>query len=381
MHKYISDLEYLFKALIKHPMFIREPEIINDFKEYYKKIISEIKEDDYGDFAMAATAMTVYFKDGHTNIEIPYSENDNCLFLPCDWKDSYTDRLVVSESCYDILQGAEIVSVEAVPISELVDRMADAIPHENRYLVKSRMLHYPYVNYHVFSEQNMHRMFGRKDSYTVEFLLDGQIVQREIALTPYKGYPAFPDASCPFYYELDEAEGGRMAVHIDACICNREYEDFLREAACICEEKHIDTMLLDLSRNMGGTTEVIDRFIAYTHAEKYRQYAVFDYSEGYEKILSDRNTEIFNHRNDQLFPADIRLKVSCDTFSSARTFAVTLLDNGIATLEEGGSGGKPDSYGAPIRGVMPESRVRFRVSTRYFMRPDGTRDEEESVLS
>ncbi len=381
MDKYKSDLEYLFKALIKHPMFIREPEKINDFKEYYKKIISEIKEDDYGDFAMAATAMTVYFKDGHTNIEIPYSENDNCLFLPCDWKDSYADRLVVGESCYDILQGAEIVSVEAVPISELVDRMADVIPHENRYLVKSRMLHYPYVNYHVFSELNMHRLFGRNDSYTVEFLLDGQIVQREIALTPYKGYPAFPDASCPFYYELDEAEGGRMAVHIDACICNREYEDFLREAACICEEKHIDTMLLDLSRNMGGTTEVIDRFIAYTHAEKYRQYAVFDYSEGYEKILSDRNTEIFNHRNDQLFPADIRLKVSCDTFSSARTFAVTLLDNGIATLEEGGSGGKPDSYGAPIRGVMPESRVRFRVSTRYFMRPDGTRDEEESVLS
>lgn len=105
-------------------------------------------------------------------------------------------------------------------------------------------------------------------------------------------------------------------------------------------------MLLDLSRIIGGTTEVIDRFIAYTHAEKYRQYAVFDYSEGYEKILFDRNTEIFNHRNDQLFPADIRLKVSCDTFSSARTFAVTLIDNGIAVLEDGCSGGKPDSYGA-----------------------------------
>ena len=108
---------------------------------------------------------------------------------------------------------------------------------------------------------------------------------------------------------------------------------------------------------------------------------MFDYSEGCEKILSDRNAEILNHRSDKLFPSDIRLKVSCDTFSSARTFAVTLLDNGIAALEEGCSGGKPDSYGAPIRGVMPESGIRFRVSTRYFMRPDGTRDEEESVLS
>ncbi len=130
---------------------------------------------------------------------------------------------------------------------------------------------------------------------------------------------------------------------------------------------------------MGGTTDVIDRFIAYTHAEKYRQYAVFDYSEGYEKILSVRNVELINHRNDKLFPTDIRLKVSYDTFSSARTFAVTLIDNGIAVLEDGCSGGKPDSYGAPIRGVLPDSRIRFRVSTRYFMRPDGMRDGEEAV--
>ena len=380
MGKYKSDLEYLFKALIKHPMFIREPEKLSEFKEFYKQMLSETDEDSFDDFVMTATAMTVYFRDGHTNIEIPYSENDVCLFMPCDWKDSYTDGLVMSDSSYGIPRGAEIVTVEGMSITELVDKMAEVIPHENRYLVKSRMLHYPYINYHVFSEMNVHRLFGCKDKYTVEVLADGQTIRREIALTSYNNYPAFSDDKCPFYYEFDE-DGNRIAVHIDACICNRKYENFLREAACICEEKYIDTMLLDLSKNMGGTTEVIDRFIAYTQAEKYRQYAVFDYSEGCEKILSDRNAEILNRRSDKLFPSDIRLKVSCDTFSSARTFAVTLLDNGIATLEEGCLGGKPDSYGAPIRGVMPESGIRFRVSTRYFMRPDGTRDEEKTVLS
>ena len=187
---------------------------------------------------MTATAMTVYFKDGHTNIEIPYSENDFCLFMPCDWKDSYTDSLVMSESFHGIPHGAEIVTVEGMSITELVDKMADVIPHENRYLVKSRMLHYPYINYHAFSKMNLHRLFGCKDKYTVEFLADGQTIRGEIAMTPYNNYPAFSDDKCPFYYELDE-EGGRITVHIDACICNREYENFLREAACICEEKHI----------------------------------------------------------------------------------------------------------------------------------------------
>lgn len=81
MDKYKADLEYLFKALIKHPMFIREPEKLNEFKEFYKQMLSETDEDNFDDFVMMATAMTVYFKDGHTNIEIPYAENDFVFFF------------------------------------------------------------------------------------------------------------------------------------------------------------------------------------------------------------------------------------------------------------------------------------------------------------
>ena len=63
MDKYKSDFEYLFKALIKHPMVIREPEKLNEFKEFYKQMLSETDEDKLDDFVMMATAMTVYFKD------------------------------------------------------------------------------------------------------------------------------------------------------------------------------------------------------------------------------------------------------------------------------------------------------------------------------
>ncbi len=71
MDKYKADLEYLFKALIKHPMFIREPEKLNEFKEFYKQMLSETDEDNFDDFVMMATAMTVYFKDGHTTLKYP----------------------------------------------------------------------------------------------------------------------------------------------------------------------------------------------------------------------------------------------------------------------------------------------------------------------
>lgn len=132
---------------------------------------------------------------------------------------------------------------------------------------------------------------------------------------------------------------------------------------------------------MGGTTSVIDEFLSYTHVTKYRQYSTLDYSEGCEKMIADRRYEIQNRQKDVLFPKDMRIKVGYDTFSSARTFAVTLLDNKVAILEGGCSGGKPNSYGAPVKGVLPESKIRYRVSTRYFMRPDATRDDEDFVGS
>ncbi len=373
---YISDLEYLFNALVKHPVFIRQPKKRDDFEKYYEGLCLKVKNCSYDTFAAIATDMTMFFADGHTNIEIPYSRSDRSLFLPCDWENPYTDKLVLCEGWEDIPRSSEIVEFENISVSGLVDKMSDVIPHENRYLVKSRMFHYPYKNYHVFSEMNVCRMFGKKASYEVTFLVDGQRVRRKISFAQYNDYPKFNDDLPQFYYEIDK---NTIIVHIDACICNQDYNDFLREVAIVCKREHIENMLLDLSKNMGGTTEVIDKFIAYTHVVKYRQYGTLDYADGIEKVISDRNVWLDNIQRDILFPENIRVKVGYDTFSSARTFAVTLLDNKIAALEGGRSGGKPNSYGAPIRDILPMSKIKFRVSTRYFMRPDGTRDDEVAV--
>lgn len=376
MQYYISDLEYLFNALMKHPLFIRKPEKCNEFKKYYEELCIKVKNCSYDTLAAIATDMTMFFADGHTNIELPYSHNDRSLFLPCDWENPYTDKLVLLKVWEDILQGSEIAEFENISVSELVDKMSDVIPHENRYLVKSRMFHYPYKNYHVFSEMNLCRMFGKKDSYEVTFVVEGQRIKRKISFTQYNNYPEFNDDLPQFYYEIDK---NKITVHIDACICSQAYQDFLREVALVCEREHIEYMFLDLSKNMGGTTEVIGKFIAYTHAVKYRQYGTLDYAGGREEVVSDRNVWLDNIKQDILFPENIRVKVGYDTFSSARTFAVTLLDNKIAVLDGGCSGGKPDSYGAPMRDILPISKIKFRVSTRYFMRPDDTKDDEMAV--
>ena len=39
----------------------------------------------YEDLIDAATELTVFFRDGHTNIEVPYSPVDFCVPLRCGW--------------------------------------------------------------------------------------------------------------------------------------------------------------------------------------------------------------------------------------------------------------------------------------------------------
>ena len=374
--QYKDDLEYFYNELKKHPVFIRKPDVLKDFQAHYDSIIQNKDCNTYEKLAECATDLTMFFQDGHTNIELPYTENDEYIYLPCEWENNYSDKLLLVEGVQGISPGAEVISIENLSIAEVIQQLEKIIPHENRYWVKSRMIHHAYSNYHMFSALNLHRLFGKKDSYKIEFCENGEVISRMLFLTKYEGNPTFRDEERPFYYEI---VNGNIVVHIDACICDQRYLDFLQEVAITCEEEHIQRMILDLSKNGGGTTNVIEEFIAYTHTDKYIMYSVLDYSCGLEEVLADRHCEIVNEKKETLFPKDIQLQVGYDTFSSARTFAVTLIDNNIVTLMEGCSGGKPNSYGAPRRGVLPNSNMRYRVSTRLFLRPDTTKDRDECI--
>lgn len=72
--------------------------------------------------------------------------------------------------------------------------------------------------------------------------------------------------------------------------------------------------------------------------------------------------------------------MSNTTFSSARTFAVTLKDNEIATIIGEPTGGKPCSYGMPKKAETPNFKIRFRVSGALFLRPNAELDAEETLV-
>ena len=237
---------------------------------------------------------------------------------------------------------------------------------------------YPYQNYHLFSEMNLNYLFGKKEKYDISFQVNNKIVKKQCSIEKYDGFLDFADDSNFITYEI---QGSQMIMHLNACIYNEKYKLTLKRAAQLCKEKQIVSFILDLSQNMGGSSAVIDEFIKYTDIECFKRYEMIDYSSGEAKQITSRKDLVRNQRKTICFPSDMYCRVSYNTFSSARTFAVTLKDNGIARIIGTETGGKPNSYGMPRKLQMPNSKLRFRVSTSYFLRPDDTKDDAVTLDS
>lgn len=175
-------------------------------------------------------------------------------------------------------------------------------------------------------------------------------------------------------------QGNKAILHLDSCVYNEEYKQKLDDLAKLCEDQKIETLELDLSKNMGGSSAVIDEFIKHIDIGEFRRCEMIDYSVDPPKIVTSRKDIIRNNKKELLFPKKIYCRVSNTTFSSARTFAVTLKDNHIATVIGQPTGGKPCSYGMPRRDRTPNCNIKFRVSRCLFLRPDDSLDSEMALF-
>lgn len=365
-----EDFIYLYNTLKLHPSFCIDADI-SEFEKRYEQLRSGVV--DYMSLVNAMTELTIFFQDGHTNIEIPYTLQDECLKIPCKWEDN---RLILKEKYKDISAGAEIISVEGMGMEHIFAWAEKKIPHENIYLVKSRMIEYPYMNYHMFSKMNLSQLFGDKQVFEIGFLENGKEIIRKCELTKYDGFIDFREGNFVYF----DVQGDTAILHLDECICDKKYTDTLNDLATLCNEKGIKTLEIDLSKNMGGSSAVIDEFIKYVRVDCFRRYEMIDYSSGKPQFVTRRKDVISNQKKDVLFPDKIICRVSNTTFSSARTFAVTLKDNGIARIVGQPTGGKPCSFGMPRRDITPNCKIKFRVSRALFLRPDENREDEISLF-
>lgn len=312
--------------------------------------------------------LTSLLNDGHTNIEVEYTPNDLCLNLPCIW---LYNGLFATADYFDILKGDKIISIGNCSIEKIIDKLCGIIPHENKYLVKMRATTYPFINYHIFSEFMLRNMdILNNDKVRIAVIRCNQTLEFCLSLENYNGFLAFRSNEnfARFWVENDVA-----VFKLDECRYNDEYIKKTKDFFDIVKEHNIKKIIIDLRENMGGNCLVTTEFLTYVDISSYYFYGVKVRNQN-ENCLSEINSEktkIDNNidGNPQIFNGKIFCLVSNKTFSSARIFATVLKDNNIATIIGEPTGGKPCSYGNPLRFQTPNLGIKFRVSSRFFTRP------------
>lgn len=311
-----QDLEFLFTKLSEHPLLLLDRKKRAQFERLYQQELSRFQtaapvrrnsEEAPSALIDAMTRLTMFFHDEHTNIALPYTSRDKCLHIPCDWQG---DRLLLLQDYEEIPAGSQITAIENTPMEDIVDHMTTRIPHENRYLVKSRLVAYPYKNYHLFSEMNLKQLFHR-ENFEISFSVDGKMHKKRCALQNYNGFLQFKEEKDFLSFETDQKT---VTLHLNTCIYNEAYKKTLHYLAEFCEKNRIQTFILDLSQNMGGSSAVIDEFIKYIDIDKFRRYEMIDYSSGVPKYIARRSDIVKNRKKEFHFPPELYCRVSSCLF-------------------------------------------------------------------
>jgi hypothetical protein len=347
----------------------------------------------YGQIQEPRTANTFYFvinsvicslQDGHTNLR-PRGDNQNRrIDVPIVWL--HDGSFYVEEDREPFRQGDRIVALGGKSIEAIYQRMRAVIPAENEHYRKMRMAV-------LIQREEFLDYLGviEKDAVDMGVERAGNRVTLNAPLKSPAPYAAGQPARPWVGYEID-ADLSLGVFYLDSCLLNDQYRNTVKAFFTEVSEKSIRNIAVDVRRNGGGNSSVIDEFLRYFKIDRYRHYSGdVRYSKevapktgyirtwGYER---GKPRETWNDRVKDpklLFDGKLFVLTSTCTFSSGNWFAVLVKDNSLGTVLGEPTGNAPSSYGDVPSFQLPDTGFWFSVSHKKWVRPNPANDPADAL--
>ncbi len=300
--------------------------------------------------------------DAHTSVNVNMEVNER---VPVSFR--FADgKLYFNDGEY---AGSEVVSIGGVAVGELLATYKSQFSYEQEG----------------YAEYYFARMCSWKDdltfmnanvSDTVEIVFEAPGGEATATFAFENNAPA-PEQTVqppPFVsYEID-AENGIGILTLRSCQYNDIYRETLDDFFTEVKDAAVETVVVDLRGNGGGNSNVANEFIRYLDVDDY--YGFGGINSRYGPILYEfeKTLTVNDKIEGLLFTGDVYALTSTQTFSAATDFGVMLSDNGIGKIAGETSGGMPSSYGDILRFQLPNSKLLYTVSFKYFRRPDESKD-------
>lgn len=338
--RWVNDIAYLEKTLPR----VHKNLYFHLSEQEFTRLLEELKNKvpDYTDeqIEIALNVILADIGDTHTGSNIG-SEFQYPLELYWFAEGIY---ITGTNKEYRELLNARIITLNGRKAEEAANTLKPLLAGANESWFKTQITYYLTI-------PGILKYFGLSKSDEIELgveLKNGQVKQVKLKPVNYKEYVAIAqsDKVIPKYqsrpeenYWYEYLENGKI-IYLNYGSCrqmrDKPFEIFKKEFWEFVKSHEADKLVLDIRKNRGGISTILDPFI---------------------KELKNSS---FNQQG------KLYVVIGKDTFSSAVLNAISLKKNTEASFVGEATGGEPNHYGEVKQFKLPNSGITIRYSTKYF---------------
>ncbi len=403
-NKIQGDLEFLKEKLTNiHPIYL-DKDFNNQWNEQYNKVYANIPDSiSFSNSYTMFASLMVLLKDGHSNFAFPYSErvkymNNSGITMP--FTVEIKNKKIILKECFNEsyyikLVGSEILSINEIPANKIIEQLMNFYGDKNVAIINN--------NIEKYFGAYFWTVYGSFPQYKINLLKDGDqfsitinaVNNQDYFVLRNKFYPQKTEEK----YQLHFLNNDSIAyLKIKSFADKKVLSDFLSNAFDSIGKKAFKNLIIDIRNNPGGTSDGVDTLLSYLITKQYKQYKLIGLrvSNEIKSIYENKKPTFYNmikyFEDNQLFyyedtmlietpvhrqnryNGNLFVLINDKTFSAASTFAGVIKEYNLGKIVgQTETGGTIAYYGDFLLFKLPNTKMEFFISSKFFIQYGGTK--------
>jgi hypothetical protein len=344
-----------------------------------QRVISVVKNG-HTEIDFPAQPYLAYAKAGGVGFPLELALEDNKVLVRKNWSGNST-----------IKTGAEVLSINGMPIKQILAKIYPQISAERPYFKKVKLEVYSFPRYYW-------QVFGSAPKYEVETRTNGVVTQHTL-----KAIGLMKD----FEMKRNEVLNAKMTLKFfgQRAYLNpgnfggdkQKYEQFISEAFAKIKAKGSNTLIIDLRNNGGGGNAFSDYMVSYIADKPFKWCSRFTLKtsallKAHLSTSTDTTSAywqaMMHHPNGKTFPfkfelyqpqpvqkrftGQVYVLINRHSHSQSSVTAAQIQDYKWGTIVGEETGDYTSLYASQFHYLLPNTKVMAKVSKGYMVRVSGS---------
>jgi hypothetical protein len=400
----LADLEMLYESLEETHYDLYAYTTEQAFDSAYAEVKTSINKDSLSLLEATSTYQRLIsvINNGHTEIPFPgesyskYAYAGGTLF-PLEIAFEYDKPLVRKNwsNNEDIEIGSEVLSINGMPMEEILNKIYPQISAERRYFKHAKIELYSFPRLYW-------QVFGQQDNFDVEIQSDGSVQTYSLnAINLIDDYEMKRSEVVDPIMELKFIENSAYLNPGGFGGEEEKYQQFIDSSFVEIKQKSVKNLIIDLRNNPGGNDSFSDYLVSYIADRPFKWHSSFtlktsqflkdhvrqhnDTTDVYwQEVLNHENGEIYEYEfnfyqpqpKEKRFDGNIYVLINRQSHSQSAVTAAQIQDYGFGTIVGEETGEYPTLYASQFQFTLPNTGIPVMVSKGYMVRVNGNTKEE-----